>query len=146
MLSDDKSYREKSSRVRGRRVLGAIAILCSVIKDATHEGDLVAVLLDELHQIVGGHNTLPYVDAHLDHIVDQIDAEAVSMVEDELNTVVMANFRPRISQPTASITMLNTKMKPDRGMCRKCSTTRPMPVVPQLMSSAGSRKSLMAKE
>lgn len=40
MLSDGKSYREKSSRVRGRRVLGAIAILYSVTKDATHEGDL----------------------------------------------------------------------------------------------------------
>lgn len=48
MLSDDKSYREKSSRVRGRRVLGAIAILCSVIKDATHEGDLWTRDLEEV--------------------------------------------------------------------------------------------------
>ena len=51
--------------------------------DLAHEGQLVAVLLDQLGQIVGGDTTLPDIHAHLHHEGDEVLAVAVVVVHDQ---------------------------------------------------------------
>ena len=56
---------------------------------AAHEGDLAAVLLDQFRNIVGGHDALPDVNAHVDHVRHQGGGVGIGVVDNELHAVVL---------------------------------------------------------
>ena len=60
-----------------------------LIVDLAHEGDFVSVFLYELGDIVRMHAALPDVDAHFDHVWDDVGAVGIGMVYDEFHSVVM---------------------------------------------------------
>ena len=55
--------------------------------NTAHEGDFAAVLLDQLGDVVGVHDTLPDVDAHVDHVGHQSGGIGVGVVNDQFHTV-----------------------------------------------------------
>ncbi|VTR66321.1 hypothetical protein DESC_480031 [Desulfosarcina cetonica] len=57
--------------------------------DFAHEGDLATVLLDQVRGVVGGHDALPDVDAHLDHGGHQVGGIGIAVVHDQLHAVIL---------------------------------------------------------
>ena len=61
---------------------------CSAV-DSAHEGDLSAVLLYQLGDVVGVHYTLPYVDAHVDHVGNERCRVGVGVMNYQLYAVAL---------------------------------------------------------
>ena len=56
--------------------------------DTAHEGNLSSVFLNEFRNIVCGHDSLPDVDSHLDHVGNQSGRVGIAVMNDQLYAVI----------------------------------------------------------